>query len=83
MWRIAHERGHVTAEDYVRDRFGSRMLALAVATTGVVATMPYIALQLVGMEVVICALGFPTECFVLHLPLIIAFVILSAFTYHI
>src|SRR5512134_669058 len=30
MWRIAHERGHVTAADYVRDRFGSRMLALAV-----------------------------------------------------
>ena len=81
MWRIAHERGHVTAADYVRDRFGSRMLALAVATTGVVATMPYIALQLVGMEVVIGALGFPTEGFVGHLPLIIAFVILAAFTY--
>ncbi|HSD91692.1 MAG TPA: sodium:solute symporter [Methyloceanibacter sp.] len=81
MWRIAHERGHVTAADYVRDRFRSRLLALAVATTGVVATMPYIALQLVGMEVVIGALGFPTEGFVGHLPLIIAFIILAAFTY--
>jgi SSS family solute:Na+ symporter len=81
MWRIAHERGHVTAADYVRDRFNSRMLALAVATTGVVATMPYIALQLVGMEVVIGALGFPTEGFVGHMPLIIAFIILAAFTY--
>ena len=81
MWRIAHERGHVTAADYVRDRFGSRLLALAVATTGVVATMPYIALQLVGMEVVIGALGFPTEGFVGHLPLIIAFIILAGFTY--
>jgi solute:Na+ symporter, SSS family len=81
MWRIAHERGHVTAADYVRDRFNSRMLALAVAATGVVATMPYIALQLVGMEVVIGALGFPTEGFVGHLPLIIAFIILAAFTY--
>ena len=45
----------------MRDRFGSRMLALAVAVTGIVATMPYIALQLVGMEVVIGALGFPTR----------------------
>ena len=35
----------------------SRALALAVAVTGIVATMPYIALQLVGMEVVIAALG--------------------------
>ncbi len=81
LWKIAHERGHVTAADFVRDRFDSRVLALAVATTGVVATMPYIALQLVGMEVVIGALGFPMGGFTRHLPLIIAFVILAAFTY--
>ncbi len=65
----------------MRDRFGSRMLALAFALTGIVATMPYIALQLVGMEVVIGALGFPAGGFVGHLPLIIAFIILAAFTY--
>ena len=81
LWAIAHQRGHVTAAYYVRDRFGSRMLALAFALTGIVATMPYIALQLVGMEVVIGALGFPAEGFVGHLPLIIAFIILAAFTY--
>ena len=63
LWAIAHERGHVTAADFVRDRFGSRLLALAVAVTGIVATMPYIALQLVGMEVVIGALGFPASGF--------------------
>ena len=81
LWAIAHERGHVTAADYVRDRFGSRMLALAFALTGIVATMPYIALQLVGMEVVIGALGFPAGGLLGHLPLIIAFTILAAFTY--
>jgi SSS family solute:Na+ symporter len=81
LWAIAHERGHVTAADYVRDRFGSRLLALAFALTGIVATMPYIALQLVGMEVVIGALGFPAGGLVGHLPLIIAFTILAAFTY--
>ena len=81
LWAIAHKRGHVTAADYVRDRFGSRMLALAFALTGIVATMPYIALQLVGMEVVIGALGFPAGGLVGHLPLIIAFTILAAFTY--
>jgi SSS family solute:Na+ symporter len=81
LWAIARERGHVTAADYVRDRFGSRVLALAFALTGIVATMPYIALQLVGMEVVIGALGFPAGGFVGHLPLIIAFIILAAFTY--
>ena len=81
LWAVAHARGHVTAADFVRERFGSRMLALAMAVTGIVATMPYIALQLVGMEVVIGALGFPTEGFIGHLPLIIAFLILAAFTY--
>ena len=81
LWIIARERGHVTAADYVRDRFGSRLLALAVALTGLVATMPYIALQLVGMEVVIGALGFSTEGLMGHIPLMIAFTILAAFTY--
>ncbi len=51
------------------------------ALTGILATMPYIALQLVGMEVVIGALGFPAGGFTGHLPLIIAFIILAAFTY--
>jgi solute:Na+ symporter, SSS family len=57
------------------------LLALALAVTGIVATMPYIALQLVGMEVVIGALGFPAGGLLGHLPLVIAFTILAAFTY--
>jgi SSS family solute:Na+ symporter len=81
LWAVTHERGHVTAADFVLDRFGSRLLALAVTVTGIVATMPYIALQLVGMEVVIGALGFSTKGFTGHLPLIIAFVVLASFTY--
>jgi SSS family solute:Na+ symporter len=81
LWAITRARGHVTLADYVRERFGHRPLALAVAVTGIVATMPYIALQLVGMEVVIGALGISTEGFTGHLPLIIAFVVLASFTY--
>ncbi len=81
LWTLARERGYVTAADFVRERFNSRMLALAVALTGMIATMPYIALQLVGMEVVIGALGFPAGGFTGHIPLIIAFIILAAFTY--
>ena len=53
LWQVAHRHGYVTAADFVRGRFGNRWLALAVAVTGIVATMPYIALQLVGMQVVI------------------------------
>src|SRR5919202_3113187 len=48
LWRVANELGHVTPADYVRDRFDSRFLALLVAITGIIATMPYIALQIFG-----------------------------------
>jgi SSS family solute:Na+ symporter len=81
LWAVARRKGYVTPADFVRGRYGNRWLALAIALTGVIATMPYIALQLVGMEVVIGALGFHAEGLVGDLPLIIAFIILAAFTY--
>src|SRR5665647_2967945 len=70
LWIVAHAKGHVTAADVVHARYGARALELAVAFTGVLATMPYIALQLIGMQVVIQALGLKGE-----LPLIAAFLI--------
>ena len=81
MWSVARHNGYITASDFVRGRYGSRWLALAVAITGIVATMPYIALQLVGIQVVIAALGIEGSGWMADLPLVIAFVILAAFTY--
>ncbi|WP_158898972.1 monocarboxylate uptake permease MctP [Burkholderia sp. L27(2015)] len=81
LWSIAKRHGYVTSADFVSARYGSRMLALAVAVTGILATMPYIALQLVGIEVVIGGLGFQTTGLVGDIPLIIAFAILAAYTY--
>jgi len=81
LWAVAKRHGYVTSADFVSARYGSRTLALAVAVTGIIATMPYIALQLVGIEVVIGGLGFDTSGFVGDLPLIIAFAILAAYTY--
>src|SRR5262244_1333346 len=57
LWRVCHKRNYITAADFVRGRFGNRWLALAITLTGLVATMPYIALQLVGLQVVIGGLG--------------------------
>src|SRR5262249_49382705 len=48
IWYVCHRHQFITAGDFVRGRFGNRWLALAVTVTGIVATMPYIALQLVG-----------------------------------
>ena len=81
MWSVAHRHNFITAGDFVQGRYGNKWLVLAVAITGIVATMPYIALQLLGLQVVIGAMGVGTVGFYGDLPLIIAFVILAAFTY--
>ena len=81
LWNVCSKHRYITAADFVRGRFGNRWLALAVAITGIVATMPYIALQLVGIQVVVGALGISGTGLAADLPLIIAFVILAAFTY--
>jgi SSS family solute:Na+ symporter len=51
LWSVASKHRYITAADYVKGRFSSRGLATAIAFTGLLATMPYIALQLVGMYV--------------------------------
>jgi SSS family solute:Na+ symporter len=76
LWSVSHRHGYVTPADFVRGRHGSPTLALAVAVTGIVATMPYIALQLVGIEAVLKAMGVTGEW-----PILIAFGILAAYTY--
>ena len=76
LWSVAHRHGYVTPADFVRGRYGSSSLALAIAITGIVATMPYIALQLVGIEAVVKTIGVEGD-----LPIIIAFAVLAAYTY--
>jgi SSS family solute:Na+ symporter len=76
LWSVCRTHGFVTPADFVRGRYASRELGLLVALTGILATMPYIALQLVGMQIVLGALGVEGDW-----PLIIAFVILAAYTY--
>jgi SSS family solute:Na+ symporter len=77
LWSVSHVHGFVTPADFVRARHGSSTLALLVAITGIVATMPYIALQLVGIEAVLKAMGVTG-----HVPIIVAFAILAAYTYN-
>ncbi|MDQ1648731.1 MAG: solute:Na+ symporter, family [Frankiaceae bacterium] len=76
LWSVSHRNGYVTPADFVRGRSGSGGLALAIAITGIVATMPYIALQLVGIEAVIGAIGINGKW-----PLYIAFAVLAVYTY--
>jgi len=84
LWSVSHRHGYVTPADFVQGRYDSRPLALAVAVTGILATMPYIALQLVGMQVVLEVMGIGGEnenWFIKDLPLFLAFAVLAAYTY--
>jgi SSS family solute:Na+ symporter len=81
LWSVSHRHQYVTPADFVRGRFGSPTLALLVAITGIVATMPYIALQLVGIEVVLDAMGVKGTGIAKDAPLFIAFLILAVYTY--
>src|SRR6476660_10553171 len=76
LWSVSHRHGYVTPADFVRGRYGSGGLSLAVAVTGILATMPYIALQLVGIQVILASMGIKGDW-----PLVIAFAILAAYTY--
>ncbi len=76
LWSVARRHHYITPADFVRGRYQSRGLALAVAITGILATMPYIALQLVGIQVVLAGMGIQGDW-----PLIVAFVLLAAYTY--
>ncbi len=81
LWNVCHRHGWLTSSDFVEGRYGDRTLALAIALTGVLATMPYIALQLVGMQVVFEAMGFGGLHGGAEIALTVAFVILALYTY--
>jgi len=83
LWSVCRQHGYATPADFVRGRFGSSGLSLAIACTGILALMPYIALQLVGIQSVLEVMGVGSGAsgIVKDLPLIIAFVVLAAYTY--
>jgi solute:Na+ symporter, SSS family len=82
LWSVSHRHGYITPADFVRGRYDSRGLSLAVSITGILATMPYIALQLVGIQAVLEVAGLGgSSALAKDLPLFIAFALLAAYTY--
>lgn len=85
LWTVSRNKGYITAADFVKDRFGSKTLSIAVAIVGAVAELPYIALQILGMEAVLIVLfiglGLPATKLTLDISLLVAFIILAAFTF--
>jgi SSS family solute:Na+ symporter len=83
LWDRSREKGYITAADFVQDQFNSVTLAILVAVTGIVAELPYIALQIDGMRAVLEVMmaGLSSASRVSEIALVVAFIILAAFTY--
>jgi len=75
-WSVAHAHGFMTYGEFARARFGSRTTGVMVAILGVVATMPYIAVQLIALQAVFKVVGMTGEW-----PLLIALTVLSITTF--
>ncbi len=81
LWRVAARHGWTTPADIARGRYGSPTLGLAVALTGLLATMPYIALQLLGLGALLTVLGIPSDGLAGDLVLTATFAVLAVGTY--
>ncbi len=84
LWSVSKKKGYITAADYVTDTFSSRTLGLLIALTGIVAELPYVGLQLVGMKAVLTVM-FPVNTgnlgLIVNLALVVSVIILIAFTF--
>ncbi|HET6191823.1 MAG TPA: sodium:solute symporter, partial [Trebonia sp.] len=84
LWSVCRVHNYVTPADFIRGRYGSRGLSLAAAFTGILSLLPYIALQLVGIQAVLTVMGVAassTNTYVKDTPLFVAFVVLAVYTY--
>ena len=84
LWSVCRVHNYVTPADFIRGRYGSRGLSLAAAFTGILSLMPYIALQLVGIQAVLTVMGVATgssNTYVKDTPLFVAFIVLAVYTY--
>jgi len=85
LWTLSRKHGYITGSDFVKDKFGSRVLAILIAITGIVALLPYVALQIVGMQAVLAAMLYgvagSNSNTIQEISLVIAFIILAAFTF--
>lgn len=85
LWKLSRRKHYITGVDFVKERFNSKTLAVAIAATGIIAELPYIALQIVGMRAVLIVMlqpYFPSNLTgTSEIALIISFIVLAVFTF--
>jgi len=58
IWRLGKERGYLTGPDFFVDRFQSRWLGGAIAILYFFLVVPYVTLQLTGLQVLLTIAGY-------------------------
>ncbi|HZZ66262.1 MAG TPA: sodium:solute symporter family protein, partial [Candidatus Baltobacteraceae bacterium] len=58
VWRIGKERNLLTWPDFLIDRYGSKTLGIAVALLQFFLTVPYVTLQLTGLQILLTIAGY-------------------------
>jgi SSS family solute:Na+ symporter len=58
IWQIGKDRQLLTQPDFFADRFGSRRLGVLVAVVGFAFLVPYVTLQLTGLEILLRIAGY-------------------------
>ncbi|MHB8146334.1 MAG: sodium:solute symporter family protein [Vulcanimicrobiaceae bacterium] len=58
IWRIGKERGLLTSPDFFVARYGSRTLGTVVAIVQFVLVVPYVTLQLSGLQILLKIAGY-------------------------
>jgi SSS family solute:Na+ symporter len=58
LWRIGKERGLLTLPDFFIDRYGSKTLGIAVAVLQFFLVVPYVTLQLTGVQILLTLAGY-------------------------
>jgi SSS family solute:Na+ symporter len=58
IWRIGKERGLLTLPDFFIDRYGSKTLGIAVAVLQFFLVIPYVTLQLTGLQILLTIAGY-------------------------
>ncbi len=58
VWRIGKERGLLTWGDFLADRYDSRALAVLVGALQFFLSVPYVTLQLTGLQILLTLAGY-------------------------
>ena len=58
VWRIGKERNLLTSPDFFQARYGSKALTTGVAVLQFVLIVPYVTLQLTGVQIVLSIAGY-------------------------